>query len=153
MTASGVPFDPDMPAPIRRFLDGLKRGLDAVTGNVGALTPATIGAAGTTQTDFISGFIKSPLNQDYRIVEKIPYAATITELTAKTSTGTITATFKINSTAITTGAISVTSSQASVTPSALNVTAAGDTLVLTLSANSSAANLSFTVRFTRVLAN
>jgi hypothetical protein len=141
---SKVPTDPNMPREVRRFLDDLSRDFDG-------LTPGSIGAAGTSQVDFISGIIKTPANQDYRIVEKLPYAVTITELTAKTSSGTITATFKIDTTAITTGAISVTSTQSSVTPTALNVAAAASALVMTLSANSSAANLSFVVKFTRTL--
>lgn len=143
---SKVPRDPNMSLEVRRFLDDVSRDLDG-------LTPSDVGAAGTSQVDFISGIVKTPANQDYRIVEKLPYAATITELTAKTSSGTITATFKINTTAITTGAINVTSTQGSVTPTALNVAASGDVLVMTLSANSSAANLSFTVKFTRTLAS
>jgi hypothetical protein len=143
---SKVPRDPNMSLEVRRFLDDQVRQLDG-------LTTSDIGAAGTSQVDFISGIIKTPANQDYRIVEKLPYGATITELTAKTSSGTITATFKIDATAITTGAISVTSTQASVTPTALNVAAAASALVMTLSSNSSAANLSFTVKFTRTLAS
>lgn len=144
MATSKVPITLDGGQEHRRFLDTLALSLDG-------LTTTTIGAAGTTQTEFISGVITIPANKDYRIVEKIPYAATLTGFTAKTSTGTITATLKINSTAVTTGAISVTSSQASVTPSALNTMVATDALVLTLSSNSSAADVSFTVTWTRVL--
>jgi hypothetical protein len=112
---------------------------------------ATLSAAGFTQTDFISGIIKTGANSDFRIVEKLPFAATITEITAKSSSGTITLTWKINTTAITTGVNSVTSTQSSVTPSAANVAAANDALVATGSSNSSAVDISFTVKFTKTL--
>jgi hypothetical protein len=111
----------------------------------------TLSAAARSQSDFISGIIKTGANSDFRIVERFPYAATITAFHAKTASGTITLTSKINSTAITTGAISVTSTQASVTPSAANVVAAADALVLTGSSNSSAVDISFTIEFTRTL--
>lgn len=138
---SKVPTDPNMPPEVRRFLDDLSRGNTSLSAT----------KAGLEQTDFISGHIRTPLAQDYRIIEKIPYGMTFTGFTAKTSAGTITATLKINSTAITTGAINVTSSQASVTPTAANVAVAGDALVLTLSSLSSALDLSFTTTFTRQL--
>ena len=98
-------------------------------------------------TDFISGLIKSPTNQDYRIVERLPYASTISFFTAKTSTGTITATLKIDSTSITGGALNASSTQTSVTPSALNTAALGSALVLTGSAATTPSDLSFTVVF------
>lgn len=144
MSGSKVPRDPNLSPEMRRFLDDTSRSLDA-------LTPATIGAAGLTQVDFLSGHIRSPANQDYRIVEKIPFGATITAFAAKTSSGTITAALKINTTAVTNGSINVTSTQGSATPSAANVMVANDALVLALSSNSSAQNLSFTIKFTRTL--
>lgn len=132
-------------------------GIPAVNqGGTGAITASAarsnLGAAGVTQTDFISGIIKSAANQDYRIVEKIPYGATLTAFTGKTASGTLTATLKINTTAVTTGAINVTSTQGSVSPSAANVLVAGDALVITVSAISSPVDFSFTVAFTRTLA-
>lgn len=141
-----VPTDPNMTPEVRRFLDDTARQVDN-------LTPAAIGAAGTAQADFISGTIKGAANQDYRIIEKIPYGMTFTGFTAKMSSGTLTATLKINSTAITTGAINATSSQASVTPTAANVAVAGDVLVMTISAISSPVDLSFTINYTRTLAS
>jgi len=108
----------------------------------------TAGAAGLLQTDFISGGIVNPANQDYRIIEKIPYGATLTEFTGKTSTGTLTATLKIGTTAVTNGALSVTSAQSTTVPSAANVMVAGNVLVITISAVSSPANFTFTVKYT-----
>ena len=136
-----VPNDPNMLPEVRRFLDDSQRGLNRLSADKAQLE----------QTDFISGVIRTPLAQDYRIIEKIPYAMTLTGFTAKTSAGTVTATLKLNSTAVTDGAIGVTSTQGSVTPSAANVAAINDALVLTLSSLSSARDLSFTVKFTRQL--
>jgi hypothetical protein len=141
---SKVPTDPNVSPEMRRFLDGVSRGLDT-------LTPGDIDAAGLTQIEDRSGAIRSPANQDYRIIEKIPYGMTFTSFSAKLASGTLTATLKINSTAITTGAINVTSSQASVTPTAANVAVANDALVMTVSAISSPVDLSFTIVYTRTL--
>lgn len=146
MASSRVPRDPTISPETRRFLDDISLELDG-------LTPDSIGAAGVTQVEYLPGIIVAPTNKDYRIVEKAPYGFTLTGFTAKTASGTITATLKINSTAVTTGAINVTSSQASVTPTAANVAVADDALVLTTSSNSSAVDLSFVVKYTRTLAS
>jgi hypothetical protein len=103
----------------------------------------------TTFTDFISGLITAPTNQDYRIVEKLPFAITVTSFSAKTSTGTVTAALSINAAAITGGSLNASSTQTTVTPSALNTAAIGSALVLTGSATTGPANLSFTVVYTR----
>ena len=113
--------------------------------------PTDTTRAQKSQTDFISGIIKTGANADFRVVEKIPFGATITSISGKTASGTITLTFKINTTAITTGVVSATSSQSSVTPSAANVMVATDALVITGSSNSSAVDISFTVVFTKTL--
>lgn len=141
-----VPDDPKMTDEVKGFLDDISRGLDG-------MTPEKIGAAGVNQADFISGAIRGAVNQDYRIIEKIPYGMTVTGFAAKLASGTLTATLKINSTAITTGAINVTSAQASVTPTAADVAVAGDALVMTVSAISSPVDLSFTINYTRTLAS
>lgn len=125
-------------------------------GGTGSSTAAgartNLGAAATEgQTEYLTGLIKTGANQDYRIIEAIPYAATITKIYGKTASGTITLTFKINTTAITTGVVSATSTQSNVTPSAAKVMAANDALVITASSNSSAVDISFTVQYTRAL--
>lgn len=117
-----------------------------------AAARTNIGAAGTSQTDFISGVIKAPANQDYRIIERIPYATTLTSFTAKTTAGTVTAALKINASAVTGGSVNATTTAASVSPSSSNVMAAGDALVMTTSSVSTASDLSFTAVFTRTLA-
>jgi len=143
---SKVPTDPNMTPEVRRFLDDVSRGLDD-------LTPGSVGAADATQTFSLHGFISAPSAKDYRIAEYVPAIWTVSKIYTKTKTGTLTATFKINSTAITNGAASVTSTQSSVTPSAANVTAVGDALVMTPSSINSAADFSFTVLFTQTLAS
>jgi len=124
-------------------------------GGTGAITaPAArtnLGAAGLTQTDDRSGIIKSPANQDYRIVEKLPVGCTLTSLTCKLASGTCTATLKINTTAVTGGAINATTTQQSSALTAANVANAGDALVITVSAAASAIDLSITLAYTRPL--
>lgn len=106
----------------------------------------------SSQIDFISGLIPSLINQDYRLVINIPYGCTINETTTRCTSGTATATFKINTTALGGTANSVSSSEQTQTHSSANVVATGDDIVLTISANASCLNLSFTIKFTRTLA-
>lgn len=121
---------------------------------IAATTPADIGAAGdTAQTDFISGLVELPDDKDYLLVVKSPIAMTITETVTKSVSGTCTATFKINTTALGGTANSVSSTEESQTHSSSNSLAAADDLVLTVSSNSSCDGLSFTIKFTRDFAN
>lgn len=142
MTAK-VPTDPNMTPEIRRFLESLNSQLDTAESN----------AAGLTQDDFISGGIKVPANQDYRIIEKAPFGMTLSEFTGKTSAGTLTATLKINTTAVTGGALSVTGTQSSGTLTAANAVTANDVVVITVSAVSSATDFSWVVKYSRTLDN
>lgn len=143
---SRVPTDPNLSPEMLRYLDGLSRDVDG-------LSPSAVGAADAEQTFSLHGFIEVPSAKDYRIAEYVPAIWTVSKIVTKTRTGTLTATFKINSTAITGGAASVTSTQSSLTPSAANVTAVGDALVMTPSAISAAADFSFSVMFTQTLAS
>lgn len=109
--------------------------------------------AGTSQTgEQISGFIASPSNKDYRIALDMKHGGTITEVTTRSASGTCTATWKINTTALGGTANSVSSSEQTQTHSSSNVFAAGDDIVLTVSSNSSCADMSFTIKYTRALA-
>jgi hypothetical protein len=141
-TGSGTAATYDLTAAGKALLDDA----DA------AAQRATLSAATTSQTDFISGIIASPANQDYRIVEKLPFAITITEIATKSASGTCTVTGKINTTALGGTANSVTSTQSSQTHASSNAASASDAIVLTVSSNSSCVDLSFTVKFTRTLA-
>lgn len=119
---------------------------------IDAITPASIGAAQVQQTDFISGVIPNLANQDYRLVVNIPYACTINETTTRCTSGTATATFKVNTTALGGTANSVSTSEQTQAHTTSNSVVAGDDIVLTISSNSSAIFLSFTIKITRTLA-
>lgn len=108
--------------------------------------------ASTSQTgEQISGFISSPSDKSYTIVLKMAHGGTITETTTKSASGTCTATFKINSTALGGTANSVSSSEQSQSHASSNTFAAGDDIVLTVSSNASCADMSFTIKYTRTL--
>jgi hypothetical protein len=110
-----------------------------------------VGAALTQTKEFMSGFISAPANKDYRIVVNAAHGGTITETTTRSASGTCTATFKVNTTALGGTANSVSSTEQSRTHSSSNTFVAGDDIVITVSANSSCADMSFTVKYTRVL--
>lgn len=97
------------------------------------------------------GFISSPSNKDYRIVIKSPFGGTITETTTRCASGTATFTFKINTTALGGTANSVSSSEQSQTHSSNNVFAAGDDIVITVSAISACVDATFNIKFTKSL--
>jgi len=117
------------------------------------ITIAATGLASTTQTgEQISGFIASPADKSYKIVVKMAHGGTITETTTISVSGTCTATFKINTTALGGTANSVSSSEQSQTHSGTNTFVAGDDIVLTVSSNAACADMSFTIKYTRTLA-
>ena len=105
----------------------------------------------TTITDFISGVIAVPVNQDYQIILNVPVAITITSTTTICVSGTCTATFKIAGTAIGGSANAVSSSQQTQAHTTGNIAAAGQNIVLTISSNSSCSYMAFTMTFTRGL--
>jgi hypothetical protein len=104
-----------------------------------------------TQTEFVSGLIPVPTNQAYNIIINIPYGATITTTTTIATSGTCTATFAINGTAIGGTANSVSSSQNVQTHASSNVASSGATISMTVSSNSTCLGLAFTIAFTRTL--
>lgn len=111
------------------------------------------GGASTTQTgEQIAGFIASPSNKDYKIVVKAAHGGTITETTTISASGTCTATFKINTTALGGTANSVSSSEQSQSHASSNVFSAGDDIVITVSSNATCADMSFSIKYTRTLA-
>jgi len=117
-----------------------------------AFTASLATKAGTTQADFISGGIRTPQNQNYRLIERVPFTMTFTQFVAQVSTGTMSAVLKIDNATITGGALSISTAQISGTLSAVNTAAIGSALVLTIASTSGAANLSFVVSFNRTLA-
>lgn len=88
----------------------------------------------------------------YTLVLKSPIAVTITETTTICASGTATATFKINTTALGGTANAVSSSEQSQSHSSANSVSAGDDIVVTISSASSLTNPVFTLSGTRSLA-
>jgi hypothetical protein len=101
--------------------------------------------------DFISGLIPLPIDLSYKLIVKAPYAGTITEVTTISASGTCTATFKINTTALGGTANSVSSTEESQAHASANSFVAGDDIVLTVSANATCVDMSFTIKFTKTL--
>lgn len=109
------------------------------------------GAATSQPGEQISGFIATPADKSYTIALKMAHGGTITETTTKSASGTCTATWKINSTALGGTANSVSSAEQSQAHASNNVFSAGDDIVLTVSANATCADMSFTIKYTRTL--
>jgi hypothetical protein len=116
-------------------------------------TAAFIGtrAAVSQTTEVIAGFIAAPSDKSYKLVVKMPHAGTITEATTISVSGTCTATFKVNSTALGGTANSVSSGEQSQAHASTNTFVAGDDIVLTVSANAACVDLSFSLKYTRTL--
>jgi hypothetical protein len=104
-----------------------------------------------TITDFISGLIESPADGDYVILRNAPYGGTITALTTKSSSGTCTLTGYVNTTALGGTANSVSSTEDAQAHASSNTFVAGDDIKITVSSNSSCADMEFTMKFTRAL--
>lgn len=105
-----------------------------------------------TITDHLSGYIGGSLaNQDYTIAINLPFAGTITETNTKCESGTATATFKVNTTALGGTVNSVSSTLDTQAHASSNTFSAGDTLVVTISANSSCVGFTYSVKLTRPL--
>lgn len=100
-------------------------------------------------SEFMSGYIGTPSNKDYLLVVKAAHGGTIEETTTRSESGTCTATFKINSTALGGTANSVSSSEQSREHATNNVFVAGDDVVLTVADNATCIGLSFTIAYTR----
>lgn len=109
--------------------------------------------AATTQTlEGAGGLIGGALaNGDYMVFLKMPHGGTITETTTRCTSGTATATFKINTTPLGGTANAVSTSEQSQAQASSNVFAAGDDIVITISSNSSCTNMSFMIKYTRTL--
>lgn len=112
---------------------------------------AAISDAAKAQVFDISGFIEGPTNKTYTILLAADFAGTINTTKTKSTSGTATATFKVNTTAL--GSTnSVSSAGDSVAQTTTNTFVVGDTIAVTISANSSCIDFSFTMKITRTLA-
>ncbi len=108
--------------------------------------------ANAAQTFCITGKIGTVADQDYDLAIEMPFAGTITKVSTKSTTGTCTATFKVNTTALGGTANSVSTTQNDQTHGSSNTFASGDDIRVTVSSNSACANISFTIVYTRTLA-
>jgi hypothetical protein len=102
--------------------------------------------------DMLRGFIEAVANKTYSIVLKATHGGTISETVTKSVSGTCTATFKINTTALGGSDNSVSSGEQTQAHSTANVFAAGDDIVVTISANAACVDMAFTVKYTRQVA-
>lgn len=107
--------------------------------------------ATVTVTDNFLGMIPYPTNQDYRLGLNLAFDGTITKVTTRSESGTCTATWKINTTALGGTANSVSSTEQEQAHTTANEFVTGDDLVLTVSANSSCLNMSFNITYTRTI--
>lgn len=101
--------------------------------------------------DGITGYIETVSDGDIKVAIQIPFAGTINTVTTQSVSGTCTATFKINSTALGGTANSVSSTEQDQAHASANVFSAGDNIVLTVSSNSTCLGFSFMIKFTRTL--
>lgn len=132
--------------------DSTSTGRAVLTAASQAAARTATGAAGTSQTCGISFSIPTVANGDYTIALKVPHGGTITETASKCTSGTATATFKINTTALGGTANAVSSTEQAQAQASANVFVADDDLVVTMSANSSCLGAVFTIKYTRTLA-
>lgn len=113
----------------------------------------TLSAAARSQTFSATvSFIGTLADGTYILVLKSAIAGTITETTSICASGTATATFKVDTTALGGTANSVSSSEQSQAHSSSNAFAAGDDIVVTISSASSCVNPVFTIKYTTSLA-
>jgi hypothetical protein len=94
-------------------------------------------------------YVPTVADQSYTIALKMRYGGSITEATTQSISGTATATFKVNSTPLGGTANAVSSSVQSQTHVASNTFAAGDSIVVTFSSNSSCLGAAINLRVLR----
>lgn len=107
--------------------------------------------ASSTFVDAISGFIETVADKTYKIVIKIPFACTINETVTMCASGTATATFKINTTALGGTANAVSNSEQTQAHASANSVAANDDIQITISSNAACLDMSFTIKITRTI--
>jgi hypothetical protein len=132
------------PGDVEQALDQLAERVTDVEGVSGAST--------TQAGEMMCGFIGIVADKTYKLVVKAAHGGTITETTTISASGTCTATFKINTTALGGTANSVSSSEQSQAQASSNAFSAGDDIQLTVSSNSACLDMSFTIKYTRTLA-
>lgn len=118
----------------------------------GATARTSLSAAAMSQTFDWNIFIEAVANQDYDVVINSSFGGTITEITTDALSGTCTLTGKVNTTALGGTANSVSTTETSQAHASTNTFVAGDNIRLTVSANSSCADMQVKIKYTRVLA-
>lgn len=106
-------------------------------------------SAPSTVTDGWSGIFRTGADDTVNLVQKAPFAGTITSTTTKSASGTATYTFKINTTALGGTANSVSSVESEQAHASANAFVAGDDIVVTRSADATCVDASFTIKYTR----
>lgn len=118
-----------------------------------ALKANSADVANENQIFQTGGMIETASDKTYGVIINSAYAGTITSTTTKSSSGTCTGTFKINSSAIGGSANSVSSSENTQAHSTSNAFAIGDDVDLVISSNSACLDVVFNIYYTRALAN
>jgi hypothetical protein len=116
-------------------------------------TAATSASAARTALELAvnswSGILLLPANQTYKLVIKCPFAGVIDSVTTMCASGTATATFKINTTALGGTANAISTSEQSQNHASDNAFSVGDDIQVTISSNSSCVDASFSIVYTR----
>lgn len=126
------------PAPdVRLNATQIKALLAIAQSDVSGLTAALAAKPSKPQTWEQSWTFIAPENGDYRMVVDAKFARTITSVTTRCASGSITLTAKINTTALGGSANSVSTSEQTQSHSSANALAVGDDIVFTFSSNAS----------------
>jgi hypothetical protein len=122
-----------------------------VNASTAASVRSVLGVPSNTLQDSIGGFIPTVNNQNYYVILNSAVTITVSSLIARCSSGSATATFKINGVNIGATANAVTSAESSNAATSANVVVPGDDLIMTISSNSSCKNMAFNVHYSRTL--
>jgi nicotinate-nucleotide pyrophosphorylase len=96
-----------------------------------------------------SGMIETPEDKEYTLELSVPFAGTINSLAVQTASGTCEVTVNIDGVNVDGFDLSASDTVASIEASGANVFAAESVITLVVSSNSSAADLQFTIQYTR----
>lgn len=111
----------------------------------------TTAVAAKTQTFTMSGFIETPSNKDYGINCNMPFTGTITSVSTICASGTATLAVSVNTTPLGGTANAVSNTLQTQAQTSANTFTVGDKLKLTVSSDSSAADLQWEITYTRSL--
>ncbi|MFA5952247.1 MAG: hypothetical protein WC807_18420 [Hyphomicrobium sp.] len=140
--------DPKTGLPTRTVLQKLNAIIRTLYGTSGTVA----GKAGLTQITSGHWLIPEPEDKTYTVIQKAADDFTITEVTTRCTTGTCTVTVQINGTPLGGTANSASSTEQSQSHSSANAVAAGDTVAIVVSSNSSSEMLTVDIAGTMVLA-